>query len=95
MSDVWQKGDLLRLSAEFSDLNDNLIDPDVVAFYARKPSGTAFTRTYPSSIVRTSAGNYHIDLDLDEVGEWGYTWSSTGSGQAAENGLFLVEANEI
>lgn len=89
---VYQKGDLVRVSGVFRDIALALIDPGTVALKATKPSGTTTTYTYAGgTVVKDSTGNYHVDVNIDESGPWNYLWQSTGIGQAAEPGQFVVE----
>lgn len=93
---VYQKGDLVRISGVFKDVAGTLIDPGTVTLKVTKPDGTTTTYTYGGSpaVVKDSTGNYHVDASADQTGRWLYTWISTGTGQAAENGEFLVEATQ-
>jgi hypothetical protein len=87
---VYKKGDLVRIAGVFKDVNGTLIDPTSVALRVTKPD--ALTST--PAVTRDSTGNYHVDVDLTDAGRWYYTWISTGTGQAAENGEFLAEATQ-
>jgi hypothetical protein len=90
---LYQVGDLVRISAVFRDIAGALVDPSTVSLKVTKPSGTQNTYTFAlSQVIKDSTGNYHYDASADAAGLWRYTWSSTGSGQAAENGEFRVEA---
>jgi uncharacterized protein YfaS (alpha-2-macroglobulin family) len=90
---VYQKGDLVRITGVFRDITGALVDPTTVSWKATKPSGTPVTHTYnPGSIVRDSLGNFHLDVSADEAGTWLYRWENTGTGQAAEDGEFFVSA---
>lgn len=90
---LYQVGDLVRISAVFRDIAGTLVDPTTVALKVTKPSGAQNTYTFAlSQVIKDSTGNYHYDAAADAAGLWRYTWSSTGAGQAAENGEFRVEA---
>lgn len=90
---VYQKGDLARCSAAFRNDAGALIDPTAVTFVFTTPAGVTTTYTYgvDSQLVKDSTGNYHVDLSASARGLWLYRWVSTGTGQAAENGQFVVE----
>jgi len=90
---VYQKGDPVTLSEAFRDGAGELVDPDTVKFLYTPPSGVTVELVYgtDAEVVKDSTGNYHVDLTPDEAGQWVYRWESTGSGQAAENGEFMVE----
>lgn len=91
---VYQKGDLVRVSATFTDVNDSLIDPDTVVINITSPDGVTTSVDYassPSVLIRESTGSYYYQADADQVGDWHYTWVSTGIGQATQIGQFAVE----
>jgi hypothetical protein len=95
---VYQKGDLVTVAVEFLDSDDAPVDPDTVTFLYTPPSGTTVEFAFsdsPSEVVKDSVGNYHVDLVPDESGQYFYRWESTGSGQAAENGEFMVEPSNF
>lgn len=93
---VYQKGDLVRVTGVFKDIAGTLIDPSTVQLKVTKPDGTTTTYAFNGSpaVSKDSTGNYHVDASIDQVGRWYYTWISTGTGQAAENGEFMVEATQ-
>jgi hypothetical protein len=88
-------GNLVRVRVAFADSQDAAVDPDVVKVQVRTPAGTISTQTYgtDSEVVRASAGSYYMDVDAESPGEWLYRWYSTGTGQAAAEGVFTVEAS--
>lgn len=91
---VYQRGDLVRASATFTDVNDAPIDPDTVAIDVTSPDGATRTVTYaasPTELIRESLGNYYYQIDANQVGDWHYAWVSTGIGQATQIGEFVVE----
>jgi hypothetical protein len=89
---VYQRGDLVRISGVFKDIAGTLIDPSTVALNVSKRSGPT-TYTYAgATVIKDSTGNYHVDVSVDERGTWLYEWVTTGTGQAAEHGEFVVEA---
>lgn len=94
---VYDKGDLLRCSGTFTDADGIAQDPTAVFFKYKTPAGTTITYTYGTDdeLVKDSNGNYHVDLDLDEVGTWSYRFYSTGTGQAAAEGQFFVQQTEF
>lgn len=94
---TYDKGDLVRLSGSFTDENGVAQDPSVVVCQYKDPSGNTTTYTYgeDDELVRDSAGNYHVDVDADEIGVWSYRFYSTGSGQAAAEQQFSVKRSEF
>ena len=90
----YQVGDLVRVSASFTDASGNAVDPDTVYCDITAPDGTKTTYTYgtDAEVVRDSAGNYHLDVDVTAAGRWCYAWRSRGTGQAAGSGSFHAVA---
>jgi hypothetical protein len=89
-------GDLHRISAVFT-VSGTASNPTAVKFLYKDPSGTTTTLVYgtDAALVNDSAGHYHVDIDCDEAGTWYYRWESTGTGQAAEEGRFVVRAKSV
>jgi len=94
---VYDIGDLVKVSATFTDVTDDAIDPDVVIFAFKDPVGATTTYTYneDAELVRDSLGTYHVNVSVDSAGTWYYRWSSTGTGQAAEEDHFVVRASNL
>lgn len=97
MPSVYDIGDLVRVSGAFTDVNDADIDPTTVTFKFTDPSGntTSYTYVTDAEVVKDSTGHYHVDVSVDEAGTWYYRWESGGSGQAAEEGSFVVRPTRI
>jgi uncharacterized protein YfaS (alpha-2-macroglobulin family) len=94
---TYDLGDLVRCSGAFTNASDAAVDPDTVLFQFRTPSGDITTYTYgvDAELVRDSLGNYHVDVDANEVGEWWVRFYSTGSGQAADELSFEVSESRF
>lgn len=91
---VHHKGDLVRISGVFKDINGTLVDPATVQLQVQDPSGNVTTYSEdvsPTEVERASTGNYYVDQVVDEAGEWHYWWIATGTGQGTEPGQFVVE----
>jgi hypothetical protein len=88
----YDKGDLVRCSAAFTNSAGTAIDPTAVLFKVKDPSGniTSYTYVTDAELVKDSTGNYHVDVDADEVGKWYYRFYSTGTGQAAGDSDFTI-----
>lgn len=86
-------GDLVRCTGTFASSGAN-VNPSAVLFKVKTPAGTITTYTYGTDValVRDSTGIYHVDVDATEAGEWTYRFWSTGTGQAAAEGQFIVKA---
>jgi len=90
----YEKGDLVRCSAAFTDADGNYLDPTAVLFRFKKPDGTTTTYTYgaDAELVKDAVGRYHVDVDADAEGVWAYRFESTGTGQAAGEEAFTVDS---
>ena len=90
---VYQKGDLVRIEGVFTDTEGTLIDPNGVSLFVTNPAGVTTEYIYGTDLelVKDSTGNYHVDVTADAPGQWLWKWASTGTGQAAEHGEFMVE----
>lgn len=85
-------GNVVRLTGAFATSAGVAIDPTVVGCQVRAPGGTITSELYGGGAVqREAAGSYYLDVTPDEGGEWVYRWYSTGTGQAAGQGVFTVE----
>jgi hypothetical protein len=91
---VYATGSLVRLTASFTSADDgSAIDPDGVTLRVKPPSGVAVTYTYlvDVGLVRDMLGSFHFDVDATAQGRYFYHWKSTGAGQAAFDGEFVVK----
>jgi hypothetical protein len=85
-------GTLVRLSAPFV-AGGVAIDPATVTLAIKTPAGVTTTYTYgvDSGLLKDGVGLYHLDVAASASGTWFWNWSSTGVGQAAMHGQFMVE----
>lgn len=85
-------GELVRVSAEFTNSAGSPADPDVIKFDYRDSEGefTALVYNINPSFIRDSAGNYHVDIAVDKAGTWKWYFYSSGNGKAAAKGCFTV-----
>jgi hypothetical protein len=82
------------VTATFTDITGTLVDPTSVELSVMDPSGNIDTYTYSGGqVTQASTGVYRKDLQIDEAGDWRYWWESTGTGQGAEPGQFVVEGH--
>lgn len=95
-------GDLVRVATYdpttgeggFTDMLTGVVmDPDVVNLSIKKPDNTVATYVYNTDpeIEKNATGQYHMDVDTDQAGQWRYRWWSTGDGQAAQEKVFVVQ----
>ena len=89
-------GDVIRLSAAFTS-DDVGVDPDGVVFRVLTPSRAESTWTYNTDpeVIRSSPGNYYLELEIDEPGTWYYRIEGTGNYQSADERQFLVSPSEF
>jgi hypothetical protein len=93
--ETYEIGQLVRLTAAFTNAADRPIDPSEVSVTVTTPAGNATTSTYAGgSVKKDSVGHYHFDQSADVAGTWRFRWFSTGSGQAASHGEFIVQPAE-
>lgn len=97
MTNTYDVGDLVRVSAVFANSAGTAIDPTVVTLQVKVPAGTTTTYTYLTDValVKDSPGHYHVDVNVTASGEWWYRWASTGTGQAAEESAFTVRMEQV
>jgi len=94
---LYQIGDLVRVVGTLTTAGDMPVDPDALVCRVKAPNGTITTHTYGTDPfpARDSAGIYHVDVTPAQVGEYRYEFRSTGTGQAMDDGMFVVEAGLI
>lgn len=89
---TYDKGDLLRVSASFTDEDGDPVDPTTVTVKAKiGTTVTSYVYGADSEVVKDETGEYHADLDLDTSGIWWVRVESTGTGQAAAESSFRVK----
>lgn len=72
-------GDKAIVSNTFSTVAGVATDPTTIVLEYKKPDGTTTSKTYPDTIVKDGTGVYHIDITMDQAGEWRAKWTGTGS----------------
>lgn len=97
MGQTYDRGDSVRITAEFRSLSGTLTDPTTVVFKLRSPRGAVTRLEYgvDTALVRESVGRYYSDVDLNLPGTWCYRWEGTGTLQAAEEGTIVVEQSNF
>jgi uncharacterized protein YfaS (alpha-2-macroglobulin family) len=88
----YDKGQLVRVSAEYRNEAGTLVDPTTPKFDFKNPAGTITTYTHPTNaqLVKDATGTYHVDLDANATGTWYYRFYGQGTNQAADEGSFEV-----
>lgn len=92
---TYDKADVVRLSLTVTDLNNAAVDPGALVLKYKKPDQTTVTLTYgvDVALVRDSAGHYHADVTLDQVGVWTYRFEATGANAGADEHELAVRAS--
>jgi len=78
-----------------------LVDPTTAVFFQYKtPAGVITTETRPfggpdGAVARLSLGTYSATVTITAAGIWYYRWYSTGTGMAADEGVFNVVSSEF
>lgn len=95
-------GDLERIgnhaasgAAAFADISGTATDPTAVTLSVRKPDGTRLVYGWPSdgangAVVKDETGRFHVDVLLDQAGNWLYRLAGTGDVTAAAEGYLTV-----
>lgn len=95
--EVFQVGDMVRLSGAFTDINEAANDPGGVRCKVREPDGTVTTYIYltDAALIKDSTGNYHVDFLTDQAGRHRYGFYGITSGQAVAEGEFRVQPSKV
>jgi hypothetical protein len=96
-ANVYDVGDLVRISAVFKNSAGTATDPTAVSCKIRKSDGTVTTLVYGTDValVRDSEGNYHTDISITLKGLWMHKFIGTGAVQATEVGALLGKSSLI
>jgi hypothetical protein len=95
----YDDGDLVRITGNFTDEDDDPIDPTTVSVQFRFGHEAPTTRVYGTDpeITKPSVGTY--EMEISTTGRAGkhcyYRFSSTGTGQAAGEGVFQVNSSGL
>jgi len=97
MANTYDTGDLVRVTGTFTTAAGVALDPTALYLKYKNPAGTVTTLTYgvDAAVVKDSTGVYHVDISATTAGVWMYRWYSTGTGQAAEEHWFTVNASQV
>jgi hypothetical protein len=95
---AYQVGDLVRLSASFTNSAGVATDPTTITCLVKLRyviGAQTTTYTHPATITKDSTGEYHVDVTPDAEGIWDYRWVGTGTVQAAAESAFNVPNSEF
>lgn len=90
---VYEKGDLVRVTGAFTNIAGDPIDPTTVSLFVTNPAGVTTEYVYgvDAEVVRVELGSFYGEISAAASGQWLWKWGSTGTGQAAEHGEFMVQ----
>ena len=92
MANTHDVGDLVRVTATFTDADGAAIDPTTVVGKFEDPSGnqTSYTYGVDAELVKSVPGVYYFNIDVDEVGVWRYRFAGSGNVQTAAEAWFYA-----
>jgi hypothetical protein len=95
MANLYDIGDLVRLTGNFKDVNNVLTDPSIITLEVIDPAlkQTNYVYGIGNQIVKSSTGIYYTQTSPDQSGKWQYRWLGTGAVTTAEAGFFYVRAS--
>lgn len=90
-------GSVQRLSINLQTTASVDTDPTTLTFKLLSPSGVTTTYVYgtDAQVVKTSTGDYYVDVIPDVAGRWHYRWVSTGTAAGAQEGNFVVMSSQF
>lgn len=95
MANTYDIGDVVRLTATFTDTGETAANPSSVRFIYETPSGSFSTQTSTGDVVNPQVGTYYLDITLSESGVWEYRVTSTGTLKASEEGYLVARARRV
>ena len=94
MTNVYDEGDLVRLTAKFTILTE-LTNPSAVYLQVIGPDRVTGTYSYPTTVSILATGTFYRDVSVDQVGRYDYNFQGTGTVQAVGAGKFLVRRTDF
>jgi len=95
MTNFYDRGDVVRLTANFTNLAGSAADPSSVTLRIKQPDNSVVTYNFPGTLTKDSTGQYHYDFAITESGDIYYRFEGTGDVQAAGENLFHVRVSNI
>ena len=90
----YQPGNLVTLTANFTNQAGVATDPTTITLRVTDPLGVETDYTYAlAQITKLSVGQYSMALAVLTAGYWNYRWEGTGTVYAAQETRFLVSAS--
>lgn len=95
MTNIYDRGDVVRLSSAFTDINGTAADPSGVTLRLKQPDATVSVYSYPGTLSKDGTGVYHYDVSILQSGDYFYRFEGTGAVQAASESVFHVYKSNI
>ncbi len=84
-------GDLVRVTAYFTNSSDVATDPGVVTILVRDPSDNEAS----ISVTSTVTGTHWAEQSIDEAGTWYFRCKGTGTVEAAGERQLVIRASAL
>jgi len=88
---IYDRGDLVRLTCAFTDAAGAAADPTAVAVTIKAPDDTVTT----GAATKSAVGSYYFDLSITQSGVYAYRFAGTGAVQAAAEGQLRVKPSFV
>lgn len=90
-------GDLVRVTAAFTDIAGVAADPTTVTLEVKNPAGAraVYTSATSPAVVNSAVGSYYCDVPVALAGRWSYRWVGSGAVIAAAEGEFEVSLSRV
>lgn len=98
MANTYDKGDLVRCTATFTNAAGAAVDPTTIVFRFKRPDGVVVSYTHgvdDELVKEEETGIYHVDVDPAVHGEWDYRFEGTGAVKAAGELRFTIRRSEF
>lgn len=96
-TEAYDIGDLRRLTVALTDIGGAAADPTELTLTIRTPDGVSTVYSLsesPSTIQKSSTGNYYIDYPMAQAGRHSGHWKATGALVAADMFDFYVRRSQ-
>lgn len=90
---IYDSGDVLRISAIFTNTANVTGDPGGVWLYWRQPNGVTSSAGYTTAgtvVLRAATGIYYVETALGMAGTLFYRWQSTGVTAGSEESYLTI-----
>jgi hypothetical protein len=94
LATTYDIGDLVRVTATFTDTGGTVADPTATVLHVETPDGTVTSYT-TSTITRVSTGLYRYDITTTGRGLYEYRFAGSGAVTAQQEGWFSVRPRRV